>query len=236
MDKFIEIITNPYLERMLIAALLGAMIGLERDVHGRSAGLRTHLLVGLGSAVFMIISEIVSKSSVPNIEGIKTVTDPARIAAQVVTGIGFLGAGTIIKEGITVRGLTTAACLWITASIGLAAGSGEYLIAITATSISLVCLISLYYFERSYTKDSYRILTVTTNINEEPSTVTEAVNSKMVQVVYIELDRNYENNQTTIRLHVKLFSKGLTDRLSYGIIKSLEQTGITLHNVKWERP
>ena len=93
--------------RMLLASLLGGLIGLERDLHGRAAGLRTHLLVSLGAAVFTILSELVSRNSA----GTGIMTDPGRIAAQIVTGIGFLGAGVIIKEGVNVRGLTTAACL-----------------------------------------------------------------------------------------------------------------------------
>jgi putative Mg2+ transporter-C (MgtC) family protein len=192
-------------------------------------------MVGLGSAVFMIMSEIVAKSVMFDGLGAKIITDPGRIAAQVVTGIGFLGAGTIIKEGISVRGLTTAACLWVAAAVGLAAGAGEFDIAIAGTFIALISLISLYYFERAYTKDSYRILTVTTDINVEISSITEAVSSKTVQVVFMELERNYKNNLTTVKLHVKLFHKGLTDRLAHGIIKSLEKAGIILHTVKWER-
>ena len=107
--------------RILLASFLGGLIGLERDLHGRSAGLRTHLLVSLGASVFMIISGLIAKSPL----GVDALADPGRIAAQTIVGIGFLGAGVIIKEGVNVRGLTTAACLWTVAAIGMAAGGQQ---------------------------------------------------------------------------------------------------------------
>lgn len=118
---------GPFVIRILVAGGLGAIIGFERDVHGRAAGLRTHLPVSMGAGLFMVLSEIVSASRAMG-DG-DVFADPGRIAAQVVTGIGFLGAGAILKDGLTVRGLTTAACLWIVAAIGMASGAGLYLIA-----------------------------------------------------------------------------------------------------------
>lgn len=100
-----------FIVRLIVAALLGALIGLERDYHGRSAGLRTNLLVSLGAAVFMILSGLVASFGRTDPGSGIGIPDPGRIAAQVVTGIGFLGAGAILKEGVTIRGLTTAACL-----------------------------------------------------------------------------------------------------------------------------
>lgn len=106
-----------FLLRIATALLLGGMIGFERDVHGRAAGLRTHMLVSVGSALFTLISINLSKElGVPG--------DPGRIAAQIVSGIGFLGAGTILKSGFSVRGLTTAACMWLMAAIGMACAVG----------------------------------------------------------------------------------------------------------------
>ena len=120
--------------RILIAGLLGGIIGLERDIHGRSAGLRTHLLVCIGASLFMIMSEQIAIHAKNN--GIIS-SDPARIAAQIVTGIGFLGAGTIIREGFTIRGLTTAACLWVVAAIGMSVGAGYYILAVSTTIVSI---------------------------------------------------------------------------------------------------
>src|SRR2546430_13381915 len=111
--------------RLVVAAGLGAAIGLERELREREAGIRTHLLVSLGSALFTIVSAygfhefLTSGASVVR-------ADPTRIAAQIVTGIGFLGAGAIIREGLSVRGLTTAATLWVVAAIGMACGAGWY--------------------------------------------------------------------------------------------------------------
>ncbi|MGD8367737.1 MAG: MgtC/SapB family protein, partial [Desulfobacterales bacterium] len=141
------------LGRILLAALLGGVLGVERDIHGRQAGLRTHLLVSVGAALFFILSTHISTYHVAVADGFSKVTDPARIAAQIVTGIGFLGAGVILKEGFTVIGLTTAACLWVSAAIGMASGAGQYVIAIVTTVISLFSLILLRWLERLYPKD-----------------------------------------------------------------------------------
>lgn len=117
--------------RLVLASILGAAIGLEREIHDHPAGMRTHLLVALGSAGFTILS--IEAFAAPG-------ADPARIAAQIVTGIGFLGAGAIIRQGLSVKGLTTAAGLWVVAAIGMAAGAGYYSAALIATGVVLVGL------------------------------------------------------------------------------------------------
>jgi putative Mg2+ transporter-C (MgtC) family protein len=124
--------------RLVFAALLGAAIGLERELHDHPAGMRTHLLVSLGSALFAVISAYGYASifdANPQVQD-----SPQRIAAQIVSGIGFLGAGAIIQAGRWVRGLTTAASLWATAAVGLAVGSGEYLLAVVGTTLIVVSL------------------------------------------------------------------------------------------------
>ncbi len=120
--------------RLLIAAILGAVIGIEREIHDHPAGIRTHLLVALGSALFTVLSIV----GFPSADG--SATDPSRVAAQIVTGIGFLGAGAILKYGPTVRGLTTAASLWAAAGIGMAAGAGLPVLGVSATVIVVVSL------------------------------------------------------------------------------------------------
>jgi putative Mg2+ transporter-C (MgtC) family protein len=124
--------------RMLVAAILGAGIGLEREIHEHPAGMRTHLLVSLGTAIFTVLSIYGFEGIVAN--GVAATVDPTRIAAQVVSGIGFLGAGAILKYGTSIRGLTTAASLWTTAAIGMAAGAGEWLIAAVGTFITVFSL------------------------------------------------------------------------------------------------
>ncbi|MDP3921519.1 MAG: MgtC/SapB family protein [Candidatus Omnitrophota bacterium] len=122
--------------RLLMATLLGGIIGLERERHGKDAGLRTYTIVCLGSALVMIVSIDLFEMY----KGVTTV-DPSRIAAQVVSGIGFLGAGAIIRFPQGVRGLTTAAGIWVAAGIGLACGAGQYWPAMVTTVLVLAILV-----------------------------------------------------------------------------------------------
>jgi putative Mg2+ transporter-C (MgtC) family protein len=124
--------------RLLIAAVLGAAIGFEREIHEHPAGMRTHLLVGLGSAIFTELS-IFGFGAASGATGGGPV-DPTRIAAQVVSGIGFLGAGAILKYGTSIRGLTTAASLWATAAVGMAVGAGSWVLALVGTAIVVFSL------------------------------------------------------------------------------------------------
>ena len=124
--------------RMLIAALLGAAIGFEREIHEHPAGMRTHLLVALGSAIFTELSIFGFGPSSGGTGGAPV--DPTRIAAQIVSGIGFLGAGAILKYGTSIRGLTTAASLWATAAVGMAVGAGAWIVAVVGTAIVVFSL------------------------------------------------------------------------------------------------
>ncbi|HEX5590956.1 MAG TPA: MgtC/SapB family protein [Candidatus Limnocylindrales bacterium] len=122
--------------RIIIAAGLGGIVGAEREIHNHPAGIRTHMLVALGSGLFTVLSI----HGFPLGDGSPAVVDPTRIAAQIVSGIGFLGAGAILKDGVVIRGLTTAASLWATAAVGMAAGAGEHVLAFVSTVIILVSL------------------------------------------------------------------------------------------------
>ncbi len=133
---------NILIVRLIIAAFLGGLIGLEREYHGQPAGLRTHIILSLGASLAMCIS---INSSYYGTEG-----DVERIAAQVVSGVGFLGAGAIFKYGGGVRGLTTAASIWTTAMIGMTAGSGMHVVATASTGLVLFTLIILNSFEKSF--------------------------------------------------------------------------------------
>jgi len=123
--------------RLIVSFFVGALIGLERERHQRPAGLRTHVLVCVASAVFAMISIYAAGAQY----------DPGRIAAQIVTGIGFLGAGTIMRHGSTVKGLTTAASLWMTAALGMAIGFGCYVLAVIAAALSFLALTFLKVLE-----------------------------------------------------------------------------------------
>ncbi len=134
--------------RVAMAILFGFMLGFEREVTGKIAGLRTHILVCTGSAVFTLLSIYGFKYITA--EGTVGVNDPARIAAQIITGIGFIGAGTVMRQGTNVSGITTAATLWISAAIGMACGCGMFFLAGIATISTLVILILIRRFERKF--------------------------------------------------------------------------------------
>jgi putative Mg2+ transporter-C (MgtC) family protein len=137
--------------RLGVAAGLGGLIGLEREMRDREAGFRTHLLVCVGSALFTIVSAYGFRDFLTSGDQVVR-ADPTRIAAQIVTGIGFLGAGAIIRQGLSVRGLTTAATLWVVAAVGLAAGAGYYSAAVITTALVLLALWPLRIM-------AYRVLT-----------------------------------------------------------------------------
>lgn len=135
--------------RLILSAIIGGMIGFEREVKNRPAGLKTHILVSLGSTLIMLIS----------IYGFST-GDPARMAAQVVTGIGFLGAGTIMKTGDSVQGLTTAATVWVSSAIGLAVGSGYYLGSAVTSVIVLITLMGLSSVDKRIVRKNSTVLEI----------------------------------------------------------------------------
>ena len=136
--------------RIVIAAALGGAVGLERELRDREAGFRTHMLVAVGSALFTLVSAYGFHDFLVH-GGSLVRTDPTRIAAQIVTGIGFLGAGAIIRQGLSVRGLTTAATLWVVAAIGMASGAGYYWAAVLTTAIALFLLWPARYLAHRFT-------------------------------------------------------------------------------------
>jgi putative Mg2+ transporter-C (MgtC) family protein len=135
-----------FILRIFIASLLGGVIGLEREYREKAAGFRTHFLVALGSALFMVISVYGFEGVLSDNFNAPIRLDVSRVAAQVVTGIGFIGAGTIIFQKNAVRGLTTAAGVWVTAAIGMACGGGMYLLATVCTALVLIGLEAFNYF------------------------------------------------------------------------------------------
>jgi putative Mg2+ transporter-C (MgtC) family protein len=135
------------IQRLVLAAALGAVLGLERELRQKSAGLRTNILIAMGSALFTLVSIEIAEA-----HG----SDPGRIAAQIVTGIGFLGAGAIIRTGGSVQGLTTAATVWVNAAVGVAAGAGEYHLALMATGVTVIVLLVLVPIERAIERFAVR--------------------------------------------------------------------------------
>jgi putative Mg2+ transporter-C (MgtC) family protein len=146
--------------RLTLAGVLGGLVGLEREIRGRQAGFRTNILVAMGCALAMTVSISFADHPWKHHEGFNVQVDPARLAYNVMAGIGFLGAGIIVKNGSSVRGLTTAAALWCVAAIGLACGFGLYLVAIFTAMIVLLVLWILDHLERLLPKVRYRVITL----------------------------------------------------------------------------
>ena len=146
--------------RLLLAILLGGAIGLERESRGRPAGLRTHILVCLGATIIMIASTRMGELTQVLSPASRIQVDPGRIAAGIVTGIGFLGAGAIIRIGDLVRGLTTAGCIWFVAALGITVGQGLYALAIVSTVFALAVLLALTQVERHIQPVVYRSVVV----------------------------------------------------------------------------
>lgn len=186
--------------KILLAVIAGGLIGYEREKHGRPAGLRTHLLVSAGSCLMMIVSEafFLKYGGLPG-DGVMRL-DPGRVAAQIITGIGFLGAGVIIKEGFSVRGLTTAACLWMVAGIGMAFGMGMITTGIIGTFVALFSLAALKKLEPRIKKDRYLHLNVTTVAEPDIYSQLEGIFLENgLRLTSIESDLNIKENSVVYR-------------------------------------
>jgi putative Mg2+ transporter-C (MgtC) family protein len=190
--------------RLAVAALLGGAIGMERELRERQAGLRTHLVVSVGSALFTLVSAYGFHEFLVN-GGSVVRADPTRIAAQIVSGIGFLGAGAIIRQGLSVRGLTTAATLWLVAAIGMASGAGYYSAAIFATVGALITLgplrIAAYKLVHRYRPELDRLL-VELPAGTSPGPVIDAIESSGGRVVALEIEQ--EGDRRSIAVDVEL--------------------------------
>ena len=192
--------------RLVIAAGLGGAIGFERELRERQAGLRTHLVVCVGSALFTLVSAY-------GFEEFFTATgtriDPTRIAAQIVSGIGFLGAGAIIRQGLSVRGLTTAATLWLVAAIGMASGAGYYSGALIATVGALLTLgplrIVAYKIIRRYRPDVDRLV-VDIPAGGSPVPIIEVIEQQNARVIALEIAQ--EGDRRSVAIDVELGQNG----------------------------
>lgn len=186
--------------RLIAAVLLGGLVGMERENKKRAAGFRTHILVSLGSALVMITSEYIFHMY----QGLSNL-DPARLGAQVISGVGFLGAGTIIRQGGSVKGLTTAASLWTVACIGIAAGIGFYEGAVIAAIIVFVTLVLLGKFEHVLVKRENEI-DLCVKVENKPGMigeVTTAIGNNGANIKNIELDSD-EDQELLLKFELKL--------------------------------
>lgn len=192
--------------RLVVAGVLGTIIGLEREYRAKEAGFRTHFLVSLGSALIMIVSQY-GFQDVVGADGVGL--DPSRVAAQIVSGIGFIGAGTIIIQKQFVRGLTTAAGLWATAGIGMAVGGGMYAVGGAATLLVLFGLEALNYVFKSLGLKSF-LLVFTTTRKECVNQIMHAVNNRGYLIVNYTMKKESGSNENYL-VSVVIKAKGHTN-------------------------
>jgi putative Mg2+ transporter-C (MgtC) family protein len=185
--------------RLILASLLGGAVGLEREVHGRPAGVRTYLLLSLGSALIMIISEYLFHKYRGGVPGINLQVDPGRIAAQAITGIGFLGAGVIIRSKDTIRGLTTAACVWVVCAVGLTIGAGFYFYGGAVAAITVISLLGLKPLEKRLRRDWYQEMTVVSvDVPGRVEQIQEIIDRHGLKVVNSGLSKDLEKQEVTL--------------------------------------
>jgi len=186
---------SPYeiIFKLLLGALLGGIIGFERQSHGRPAGFRTQLLVCVACVLIMIISESYYIQSSARPEFVRI--DPTRIAAGAMTGVGFLGAGVILKTGVSIQGLTTAACIWIVSAIGLAIGAGQYVAGITGFVITFISLWFLRLMEIKIPTMAYKYVTVVTDNSGDEKAITSIFEDSGFKINKMDYDVEITNNE-----------------------------------------
>ncbi|MDP2913023.1 MAG: MgtC/SapB family protein [Candidatus Omnitrophota bacterium] len=187
--------------RLVLAAVLSGVIGFEREFHGRAAGFRTHILLCVGSTLVMLTSIHIFDAYYT-----KGAVDPARIAAGVITGIGFLGAGTIMHSRSSIRGLTTAASLWVVAGIGLAAGSGLYFAAVLTTMIAIITLMLFSRLEHAMIrKDWYKTIFIETREGAgQLKAIRALLEEYRIEITDFDVEQCGSSGNMILRLGVKL--------------------------------
>ena len=219
--------TTEFILRLFLAGIMGAIIGLDREYRAKEAGYRTHFLVSLGSALIMIVSQhgFSEILDTPNVN-----LDPSRIASQVVTGIGFIGAGTIILHKQIVRGLTTAAGIWATSGIGLAIGAGMYALGISATILTLIGLEVLsFFFKKVGMKSS--VVELTTDNKETLNKLAKKFNYKDFMIVSLQMDEKMVGE--VISYHVTMVIKSKKNNNEGMLLAQLQDfTDVTIHRIE----
>lgn len=200
--------------RLLLSAVLGGFIGLEREIHGRPAGFRTHLLVSLGACVFTVTSIYFYA-----IYRGTAVVDPSRVAAQVVTGIGFLGAGAIIREKASIRGLTTAACLWVASAVGVACGLGLYSVSAVVTLVAIGSLLLLKKVEGGLRRDTYNAVKVwSMDLEGQMPRIEKLLEGFNLQMLNACVEHDLEKQEIFLEFEIKLTDRHVAYRMIDGII------------------
>ena len=183
--------------RLFMSCLLGGIIGYERESHRKSAGLRTHILVSIGSCLIMILSIKIYES----VQGL-TNADPTRMAAQVVSGIGFLGAGSILKDGPTIKGLTTAASLWVVSGVGLAVGSGFYMGAFMTTGLVFLTLTILSRLEHKEYQSLVGLFITTTDVPGQIGQIGSLLGVHGIRIRDIKIEEKKDFLEIIFRIRV----------------------------------
>ncbi len=181
--------------RLLLGTLLGGIIGFERQTHGRPAGFRTQLLVCVACTLLMLISEHFYLQSAQEAGYVRF--DPTRIAAGAMTGIGFLGAGVILKTGLSIQGLTTAACIWIVAAIGLAVGAGQYLAGVSGFIITVFSLWVLRIFEGRIRQMTFRHVMLVADASADEQAITALFEQQGFTISRMEYEVAFDQNEKT---------------------------------------
>ena len=179
--------SNEIIIRLLLGTLFGGVIGFERQVHGRPAGFRTHILVCIAAVLIMLVSEYYQYLS--SIDSSYIRIDPGRIAAGALAGVGFIGAGVVLKAGLSIQGLTTAACIWVVSAIGLAIGSGLYLAGGITFLITIFSLASLRIVEKKMPKLTYRFLTITADLSADEDQIMAIIKKTDLSIVNIDYEQ-----------------------------------------------
>jgi putative Mg2+ transporter-C (MgtC) family protein len=211
--------------KLLLGTLLGGIIGFERQTHGRAAGFRTQLLVCVACVLIMIISESYYAKNAMNPDYMRI--DPTRIAAGAMTGVGFLGAGVILKTGLSIQGLTTAACIWIVSAIGLAIGAGQYLAGISGFAITFFTLWGLRILEVKLPRLTYRYVTMITDESGNEKMVSALFEKQGFDIVKMDYAMEFEKKEKTFIFTVATrndisIGKVMEEVAGVGAVKKIE--------------
>lgn len=224
---------SDWIFRLILAASLGAVVGLEREYHGRAAGLRTHMLVCLGAALITLAGVSLTADAGGDLMN----HTQSRIMAGIVTGIGFLGAGAIIRMNTMIRGLTTAACIWFIAAVGITCGLGEVYYAAVSTGIALIILLVLPFLERYIASLKYREVLVR-GVNTDTSVLLQKCRSVfnaaniVIHDVDIDIDSEEKTNELAIDLLFHIRIRNMEEKIEL-IEKLTEVHGVS--RVLWQK-
>ncbi len=224
--------------KLLLSAFLGGLIGIERDMRGRTAGLRTHILVCVGSCLFMLISTYIFETYKFYYANSILRIDPGRIASQIITGIGFIGAGTILRSGFSIRGLTTAGSIWVCAGIGMGVGLGYYNPSLLATVITLIALLLLNRIELLYLKDTFFEINIKLkNENNIFEKFLKFIEKENLVIRDFVLKNNIMENLVEISFKIVMKRKGIKRHYFSKTLysKIIDEFGNFIVEIKWMR-